>query len=224
MSQKQTIRDERSVASNSSATTNQERGSLPGYVSKALAELLEANGGIRTFSGKRSQKLRAALDNSSSDTFGKRGDHIRRTLQQKVYYWQTLVDKGAYEGRVLKVLGVRSHESRMADHYNSVNNAIQPTPQPLSSSSESSSKASSSSNSTLDAPTKTFKKLAVSKNLFGSPPTKQIILNKNTILPVTPLTPAISISLKDKKMSAALPKNASKFNSMHDDFSLFHAI
>lgn len=216
MSQKQTIRDERSVAFNSSATTNQERGSLTGYVSKALTELLEANGGIRTFSGKRSQKLRAALDNSSSDTFGRRGD--------VVYYWQMLVDKGAYEGRVLKVLGVRSHESRMADHYNSVNNAIQPTPQPLSSSSESSSKASSSSNSTLDAPTKTFKKLAVSKNLFGSPPTKQIILNKNTILPVTPLTPAISISLKDKKMSAALPKNASKFNSMHDDFSLFHAI
>ena len=76
MSQKRAIGDERSVASNSSATTNQERGSLPGYVSKALAELLEANGGIRTFSGKLSQKLRAALDNSSSDTFGeKRRSH-----------------------------------------------------------------------------------------------------------------------------------------------------
>lgn len=50
---------------------------LPGFVVKALAELLEENGGIRTFSGKVSQKLAIELDKASAEIFGNRGDPIR---------------------------------------------------------------------------------------------------------------------------------------------------
>lgn len=213
-------------------SSTRKRDPLPGSLQKALAEEIEANGGIGTFSGQYNQKLSTILNiqHQSSSVFGRKGDPIRKKLQQKVLAWQKLHEKGLYESQVLLFFKVQSSQSRLIQQQSfdtpkkssfvNKDNAIHS----LGSSSESSTESSIS-------PQKPLKKLGKATNtknrlsVLKSPPAKHITVDKHQIPPsplLTPadkhqirpsplLTPAISQSLHDKNKTMALPHNASKF-------------
>jgi hypothetical protein len=86
--------DAESVASSVSL-----RERLPDNIQKALAELLEASGGIRSFRG-HWHKLATLCDQKFEEDrtfpFGRRADPIRRKLQSKVLKWQSKEEKGLY--------------------------------------------------------------------------------------------------------------------------------
>jgi hypothetical protein len=100
--------DEQSTTSNAS-TADSKRQRLPAHVQKLLAEDIEANGGISKLKGS-SQALALLLDRKqgADNPYGRRGDHIRQRLQQKVCKWQQLQKQGKYSDEVLNTLGVTS--------------------------------------------------------------------------------------------------------------------
>jgi hypothetical protein len=60
------------------------------------------------------EQIFSRLLNQDEDTYGKRGDPLRRDLQNKCNYWIKLFQKGKYTQKVLKRYGVLSFESREA--------------------------------------------------------------------------------------------------------------
>jgi hypothetical protein len=206
--------DERSITSNTSETT---RGPLPGYLLKSLATIIEREGGIRSFGGRQNHKLSTVLDKSRNEIFGKRGETIRAKIQKKVWLWQKLEEKGLYEEKVLKPLGITSYEGQMrGKEYDKVKTHRKLEVIDLQESSKSSSESSEDESYGIGIPpmpSKQFKKVSVSnKQQLLSPPAKQIIISAEKVIPLTPLTPVFSPPVGDRvQKMAALPKNASKF-------------
>ena len=182
--------DERSVTSNTSEAT-ETKGALPGYLVKSLAEIIEGNGGVLTFGGRTSQKLSILLDKADNKIFGKRGDNIRLRIQKKVWQWQQLQEKGTYETKVLKLLGVPSFESRMKEGAQATRQKPSKQQKPLSPASSKSSSESSEDESSESGsmPLKQSKKAPSQQ--FSSPPAKHITVRDQQSVPLTPLTPAI---------------------------------
>jgi hypothetical protein len=79
--------------SNTDSGTPSKPNQLPANIQKALAELLESNGGLRTFRGQQNYKLSHTLDRvvvedlNKAVIFGQLGEPIRRKLQLKVLHW-----------------------------------------------------------------------------------------------------------------------------------------
>lgn len=84
---------------------------------KQLAEDIETSGGIASFikseRERKDQKLSRLL-NDNEEAYGKRGDPLRRDIQQKVNYWILLFRKGRYKEKVLERYDVESFEAREA--------------------------------------------------------------------------------------------------------------
>jgi hypothetical protein len=91
---------------------------LPANVQKAIAELLESNGGLRTFRRQQNYKLSHTLDRVVAEDpkkaviFGQSDEPIRRKLQLKVLHWQKKLDKNRYILDILDPFGIQSFESR----------------------------------------------------------------------------------------------------------------
>jgi hypothetical protein len=124
---------------------------------KTLADLLESNGGLKSFQGKHNCKLSKVLDqvvaadDNKAVIFGRPGEQpIRRKLQLKVLRWQEKLKKGLYHSEVLDVLGIPSFEIRKEQHLHTQTRCTPtarraPIPAPSFSSSSSNSGSSSSS-------------------------------------------------------------------------------
>jgi hypothetical protein len=101
----------------SACTGDSRYKSIRPSILKQLAEDIEANGGIGAFiktdKTAKDQRL-CRLLNQDEDTYGKRGDPLRRDLQNKCNYWIKLFQKGRYSEKVLKRYEVLSFEAREA--------------------------------------------------------------------------------------------------------------
>lgn len=103
-------------AADSQTATPTRRERLSAHIQKSLAELLESNGGIKSFRGSE-QKLSNLLDRKAQDEgrnaiFGKRGDKIRRQLQLKVVKWRQKAEQGTYEADILSLYRVQAWRHR----------------------------------------------------------------------------------------------------------------
>ena len=105
------LSDDGASVSSSVSTSSTSRTPLPLNVQKQLAEDIESEGGIRLFAGSGSSDLHLLerLCNTREDTYGVRGDPLRRKIQQKVYRWANSDKKGQYQKKVLDKLGVKSN-------------------------------------------------------------------------------------------------------------------
>lgn len=136
-------------AVSSSFSPSAKRNKLQLHVRKALAEIIEENGGIAKTYGQE-QFLRRILDERSKDSdspFGHWGDPIRRKLQQQVNYWQKLNKEKKYVEKVLYDLGVQSFANRKTKTNTKAERQKVPAEAPDSSSSSSGGIPSSSSSS-----------------------------------------------------------------------------
>jgi hypothetical protein len=110
----------------STTTTTPSKTPLSDHAKKTLAELVESNGGLLSFKGRRNHKLSRLLDSQAETEidpiFGHKGDRIRRKSQLLVLKWQQKHESGTYIRDVLDYYGIRSHENRQ----NPTPNTIQP--------------------------------------------------------------------------------------------------
>jgi hypothetical protein len=145
--------------SDTDSGTPSKQNRMPGNVLKALAELLESNGGIRTFRGQQNYKLSKTLDRIvAADVikaviFGQPGEQpIRCKLQLKVLQWQKKLDEDRYHSEVLDPFGVQSFEHRQTEPIvTRSTRRVQRAPIPAPSCSSSDSSNSSSSSSSEDS-------------------------------------------------------------------------
>ena len=92
---------------------------LPGHLQKHLAEIVEANRGIKSFGQKSlqklSQKFAKLLDNHQNE-YSERGSPRRRSTRNKFYKWQQLSEADYL--RLLHKLQVTPHAIRQEQHKN----------------------------------------------------------------------------------------------------------
>jgi hypothetical protein len=167
--------DTESIASSVvSAASAESRSPLPDNIQKALAELLESNGGIKTFHGAKQKLARlcdAEFEKDPSCVFGPRRDPIRRRLQLKVLKWQKKADTGVYASEILNKYGVKSWENRQRQgRATTRNNSLPLTP-------PSDSSGSDSSSSTTDSTSCGGSRVPSARNV-QSPPPKQIVFER----------------------------------------------
>ena len=78
---------------------------------KALAEAIEAQGGIASFKTGNEQAV-AATCNKDKDMFGRRADPIQSKIQKYVAYWKGYHKDETYTEKVLNRWGVKSAATR----------------------------------------------------------------------------------------------------------------
>jgi hypothetical protein len=193
------------VSYQSSSTATAQRRALPIHVQKALAEEIEANGGLSSFAGSDNQRF-AALLNSKVDEqgnpFGQRGDSIRRVLQQKLYGWKQLQKDGLYEEKVLNILGVQSFKNRP------IHSADRLRKTPKKQDDDRSSESSAESDPRIYAKTSKFPPKTKAKK--QSSPPKQILVPSQQES-ITPLKSPPLLRQKETK-AMALPKGTASIN------------
>ena len=100
--------DEESSFSSASTTSSRQPGLDP-FIQKAVAEVIESNGGIAKFKAKGEHTLSRLLD-EDLDTFGKRGDKRRVHISKYVNRWAG--DPTKYESKVLNRWQIVSSKHR----------------------------------------------------------------------------------------------------------------
>jgi hypothetical protein len=104
----------------STTTTTPSKNPLSDHAKKTLAELVESNGGLLSFKGRRNHKLSRLLDSQAETEidpiFGHKGDKIRRKSQLLVLKWQQKHESGTYIRDVLDYYGIRSTKTTRIPH------------------------------------------------------------------------------------------------------------
>ena len=115
--------------SKSSTRSLNSRDKIPHGLVVDLCKHIESNGGLELFTNEyatKHQVLSKSLDRDI-ETFGKRGDPIRKRLTRRVSDWKNLLEKGEYTSKVLIPYGVTAWGQRQFEKKKHLNTPVEPT-------------------------------------------------------------------------------------------------
>jgi hypothetical protein len=206
--------DTQSVTASVASSVVTERG-VRVHVKKQLALDIETNGGIKHFAGKNNQHFYHLLQSRISEDdnpYGIRGDPIRTKLRKQVNYWVQKDRDGTYVAEVLNPWLIVQFSQRTGSQ-----TPLEAPSNPVDSDSDDESISSSESTSSVAAATarrnpKTSKyKKPERRNPKTppkprplaqlTPPPKQVVVDRNSRPPTTPLTPLGLLTNQFAKMS-----------------------
>ena len=194
--------DEASVSTSSS-----KRPGLDPHVQKALAEILEGEGGgLKNYRKAGSHSLSKLLD-TDPDTFGQRGDQLRVQISNYVFRWAKDPDK--YEKKVLNRWQIVSASNRKREDKSKVK---------ADEVSDAESLSESSTDSSVKALSKQSKKSkrGQSKKKESKPPTEVFVTKAKAETEKTPTYMPKTSKFSSSKEESSVPIHKSKQRQKQD--------